>query len=263
MLRATLTLLASATVLMMPVSAWAEEQFTAKALVSAIEAQLEQKENMGDISVNLLGDYPEVIYRHANPMTVSLTVENIDTARGLFTVAAELKETANPSGPSIGKRFVVNGRYEEMVELPVATRRITGKEPITQADLTWASFPKRRILRETATSMEDLIGKAPRRSIAQGRPIAGDDVMQPLVVRKNDPITMTYENKMLRITANGVATQDGAVGERIGIRNATSQTTIYGVVTGPGAIVVKGRETTSITQNNISATPAGGNHELR
>jgi flagella basal body P-ring formation protein FlgA len=87
--------------------------------------------------------------------------------------------------------------------------------------------------------------------------------MQPLVVRKNDPITMTYENKMLRITANGVATQDGAVGERIGIRNATSQTTIYGVVTGPGAIVVKGRETTSITQNNISATPAGGNHELR
>ncbi|MBI1275212.1 flagellar basal body P-ring formation protein FlgA [bacterium] len=260
--RTVMTLLAGTTALMMPGLAAADD-FTAKQLTGAIQTQLEQNEKLGDVSVSLMGDYPQVLYHHEKPLTVSLHVDKLEVDRGIFSVTAELKEAANPDGPVVGKPFVVNGRFDEMVELPVAKRRIVGKEPVKIEDLTWASFPKRRLLRETLTSMEDVVGKAPKRSIPEGRPISNDDVMMPLIVRKNDPVTMIYESKMLHITANGTATQDGAVGDRIGIRNADSNTTIYGTITAPGTVSVRSREPVKMTDNNAATNAAGGNHAIR
>ena len=71
-------------------------------------------------------------------------------------------------------------------------------------------------------------------SSTQSANIGSTDV----VIRRNETVTLTYSVPGVTLSARGRALSDGAVGQSIRFVNLTSNRTVDGTVTGPGAASV-------------------------
>jgi len=86
--------------------------------------------------------------------------------------------------------------------------------------------------------VEQVIGKETRRILYPGRPILPGDIGAPAVVRRNQLVTLIYDNGALTITAEGRALARGGVGDHIKAMNMASHAVISGMVSAPGKIRV-------------------------
>jgi len=62
------------------------------------------------------------------------------------------------------------------------------------------------------------------------------DVGPPHLVRRGHPVELIYVRPGLRISALGVAQEDGALGDLVRVMNAESRRQLQGVVSGPGEV---------------------------
>jgi flagella basal body P-ring formation protein FlgA len=60
----------------------------------------------------------------------------------------------------------------------------------------------------------------------------------PILVKRGDTVTITTSNPNLAIAMQGTALMDGAQGQRIRVKNTTSNRVISGVVTKAGVVSV-------------------------
>ena len=83
-----------------------------------------------------------------------------------------------------------------------------------------------------------LVGKELRRPIAAGQPIFRNDVMEPLLVRRNQQVTMVLVRGALSIAVSGKALDDGSKGATVRVQNPTSKQIIEGEVANGGVVRV-------------------------
>ena len=152
-----------------------------------------------------------------------------DAASGRFTT---LLVATMENMPPIQVRL--SGRVQEMTELPVARRAMRPGDIVGVGDLQWARI-------KAALASNDLIrtpvqaeGQALRHAIQPGQPIRQADLGQPLVVSKGAPLLLQLNGPGLQITAQGVASEAGGVGEKIHVINPYSRAVMDAIVTGPG-----------------------------
>jgi flagella basal body P-ring formation protein FlgA len=62
------------------------------------------------------------------------------------------------------------------------------------------------------------------------------DLGPPHMVRRGHPVELIYARPGLRITALGVAQEDGTLGDLVRVINAESRRQLQGVVSGPGEV---------------------------
>jgi flagella basal body P-ring formation protein FlgA len=85
-----------------------------------------------------------------------------------------------------------------------------------------------------------------RRQLPAGAPIALADLTLPTQINRGDSVRLQLRVGALWLTGQGVALEPGAAGERIRVRNISSQAVLEAEVAGPGLVrVVPG--TTPIT----------------
>ncbi|MGE5554156.1 MAG: flagellar basal body P-ring formation chaperone FlgA [Betaproteobacteria bacterium] len=96
-------------------------------------------------------------------------------------------------------------------------------------------------------TLEEAEGKQVARSVPTGTPLSRTDVMVPVVIRRGDRVTLCAETGGLILTAQGLALEEGGIGEVIKVQNAQSNRTVEGVVRGAGQVLV-----------NLDGPPAGG-----
>lgn len=124
----------------------------------------------------------------------------------------------------------LTGRYDEMVDVPVLTKRQRAKHLITADDVTMEGVEKRRIRSNTVMDKDNLIGKMLRRSVGSSHQIASRDVMRPLLVERNALVNIVYETPYMSLRASAVALEDGAKGDVIRVRNSSSSRIVQAVV---------------------------------
>lgn len=142
----------------------------------------------------------------------------------------------------------VSGRYEETIELPVLKRQIRSGDVISENDLQLRNFPLSATRSDVVTDLSSLIGKSPVRTISMNRPIRGQEIAMPSVVKKNDLVKMTYKSGGMLISDNGQAMEDGAQGSLINVRNVASKKMIRAMV---------------ISANEVEIAPAGAQASQR
>jgi flagella basal body P-ring formation protein FlgA len=79
-----------------------------------------------------------------------------------------------------------------------------------------------------------LVGKVVRYPVREGAVVHGNDLTQPVVVKRSETVKVTWSNGGLSLSMSGVATKDGARGDLIQVQNPTSKKMIDAVIVGPG-----------------------------
>ena len=162
---------------------------------------------------------------------LDVNVQNLDLDQRSGRFSATLEVQADDATVT---SLRVTGRVQEMIDLPVAKRRIRPGEVIAAADLDWAHIRTGFARADVVKAPNEAIGLAAKHSIPPNQPIATADLGHPVVVQKGDSMILTLETPGLALSARGIATESGGVGERIQILNEYSKAILDAEITGPG-----------------------------
>src|ERR1700753_3723871 len=122
------------------------------------------------------------------------------------------------------------------VRIVVPAHDIGRGETIAESDLSYQMVASERVVSNTATSMDALVGMQTRRVLHQGESVRNDDVRHPILVTKGSTVTMTFDAPGITLTAMGRAMSGGGVGHNVTILTPASYRQISAVVTGPGTV---------------------------
>ena len=158
---------------------------------------------------------------------------NVEPRNGRFDISFELP------GSSAARRLPLRftGTAREMIEVATLTRGLRQGEVIKGSDVTIERRPKAEAGVE-GVSPEQAIGLATKAPMRAGQAVRQSDLMRPLIVLRNEPVTITYEVPGIVLTVRGKAAESGAVGDMLSVLNIQTNRTVQATVTGPGRVTV-------------------------
>lgn len=229
---------------MLSVAAIAEEKVgdyrvTLQQAEQAIAQELVRKGVGQDLQASIIGRRNQDLVQRPVPVAMDIAALEADTTGQRFTATLSFvtEATLNRPAQQLGS-IDVSGRYEEMVEVPVMKYRLSSGNIIHEDDVEWQKLPSTRVKREAVMDMAELVGKSVVRGLTPGRPVLADEVQQPPVVLRRSPVRISYQSNNLSIQAVGTAMQDGAVGDKIKVRNDDSGIEVDARVVARGQVEV-------------------------
>lgn len=136
------------------------------------------------------------------------------------------------------QRLRVIGTLTEMVDLPALTHRLLPGAVIQPGDLQTTHLRAASVRTEVARVPEQAIGKAVRRTLLPGQPLALADIGKPMLITKGMRVSMQLVTGGLTVMANGQAMEPGALGDRISVINPTSRAVVETEIIGTGQVRV-------------------------
>ena len=197
-------------------------------LKPAVQAALVNAGAAADADLEISFFTAPLLPQDAKP-DITVAQLELDKLSGRFSAQLDI---ATADAPNIELR--VTGRIQEMVDLPVARRRIMPGDVVAAADLDWAHLPRGLARGEVVHLPADAVGLSARQTIVPNQPIRIADLGRPVLVQKGDKMTLTLESPGLSLTARGTATEPGGKGERIRVLNELSHMIVDAEITGPG-----------------------------
>jgi flagella basal body P-ring formation protein FlgA len=178
---------------------------------------------------------------------------HVDPRSGRFDVVFDLPGRA--AAQRLPLRFT--GTVTETVQAATLMRPINSGEIITAADVAAERRPKAEV-GSYAISIKQAVGLAAKHPLRSGHVLRAGDLTKPVVVQRNEAVTIVYEVPGILLTLRGKALEAGAVGDAIGVLNTQSNRTIQATVAGPGRVTI------AATMPHVaSALPAGSPHLAR
>ncbi len=89
-----------------------------------------------------------------------------------------------------------------------------------------------------AVRLEDVVGKRVKRPVGKGNTVKRDYIGERLAIRKGDRVIIVVRNGNLRVSANGLARDDGATGDAVDVENLASGKVVSGIVVEPGVVEI-------------------------
>ncbi len=200
--------------------------------LAAVRAALIARGAAPDCDVTMPGFVPPII-----PLTgVSApVVTQLDFDRDMGRFTAILSVTGEAMEP-ISVR--VSGEVSDVVELPVAAVRLAAGAVAGPDDLRMARVHVASVRAEVARDPATVIGMQLKRQIPAGTPILVADLMRPTQINRGEPVRLQLQAGGLSLSGQGMALESGAAGERIRVRNVSSQAVLEAEVVGPGVVRV-------------------------
>lgn len=181
------------------------------------------------------------------PPMLDFTNTSFDASSGRFTTV--LQATGEGMTPV---QLRLSGRVLAMVEVPVPRRALMLGEVIRADDLQWTRLRAGVLRGEAVRQPVQAVGQAMRHAVAAGQPILLADLGRPVIVPKGTPLVLQLEAPGLQVTAQGVAVEAGALGERIRVMNPYSRVVLEAEITGAGqARVVAGAVPVAATPGQV------------
>lgn len=138
---------------------------------------------------------------------------------------ANVARTANPAR-QIGQPA------QAEAQVLVLVRDITRGDVITTNDVEMQAQPPGRTLR--GVDMDAAVGMEARRTMKAGQPVQASDIKAATVIKKGDPVAIVYIAPGVRLSVDGVAQNDAAMGQSVRVLNSYSKRSIDAVATGHG-----------------------------
>jgi flagella basal body P-ring formation protein FlgA len=167
------------------------------------------------------------------PATVVVNRLDYDSRTGRFAAAL----TA-PAEGSAAVQQVVSGAALALVDIPVPVRYLEPGDPIAENDLEWQRQRANLVGSNTVVTLEQLLGKTPRRALRPGEAIRVADLKPMVTVRKGSLVTVMLRTAALTATVQGKALDNGVTGEAIRVANTKSNRVLTATVVDSGTVVV-------------------------
>lgn len=145
--------------------------------------------------------------------------------------------TAYHGTKATGKGKTVSARVQQRVIAVVAGEKIVRGELIRRRQVRLQEVliddERQRYLSDTAL----VTGQVADRTINLGQLITPNAMMLPTVVSRRQQVAVQLNNGGIKITFNGIAQGQGAVGETIEVLNPKTKQRITATIVGPGKVV--------------------------
>lgn len=168
---------------------------------------------------------------------VSIAEATLDPRSGRFSAVVE-----TPSGDGRTTRQRIAGAAFETIEVPVAARPLGRDGVVTDADIDWIKVRADRVQAGIAIDPTEIVGMAVKRPVRAGEPLRLRDLSRPVLIERNELVTMILRSDFMTLTARGRALEDGAQGDTVRVRNERSNKTVLGRVIDAHTVVVEGTQ---------------------
>lgn len=105
------------------------------------------------------------------------------------------------------------------------------------------------------------VGMAARHDLRAGQVLHAADLMKPMIVQRNDAVTIVYQVPGLTLTLRGQAQEAGAFGDRIAVLNPQSKHVVQGVICGRDRVSVQAMTARFVENSAPPAVPRSSFNE--
>ena len=132
----------------------------------------------------------------------------------------------------------VTGTVELMIEAPHLVGNLSAGAVLTADDVVMRPVPLRFAESTGVTQFVDVVGMALTRSSRDGMMLKPSDVTTPLLIAKNDLVTIYFRKGPMTLTVKGQAITGAATGSPLQVLNLMSRRVISATALAPGAVEV-------------------------
>lgn len=141
-----------------------------------------------------------------------------------------------------GWKYNVAVRPDVSVPVVMPKSLITRDTVITADDLQLKKFNISNLREGLMTNMDEAIGLTSKRALQPGKPITRSELVQPVLVKRDQPVMIVSHTAGITASMPGVALKNGRKGDVIKVRNSSSQRIISGVVDDTGVVTTLAAE---------------------
>ncbi len=120
--------------------------------------------------------------------------------------------------------------------IPVAARAVQRGEQLNASHLADNLVNISSIRQGYALTDEDIVGKEAKRNIGQGEPFKSNSLDAPTAIKRGESVTLQAQAGSIKVLSSGVALADGRVGQKIRVRNSSSERIVTGIVLNQGLV---------------------------
>jgi flagella basal body P-ring formation protein FlgA len=201
---------------------------------AALRHALARRGLVGDIEFDLPVRAAKMMVAEGRKATVGAEIQHFDPNSRAFVA-----ELWAPADDPKAERLRISAQAFQMVDVPVANRRVLPKETIAKEDIDWVRMRNTAALSNILWTLDDLVGNSPRQPLTAGLPIRPHQVGPNHIVGRGETVTMIVRTPLMTLTAQGRALEDGAKGNTIRVLNVKSGRTVEGRVSGPNEVTLQ------------------------
>jgi flagella basal body P-ring formation protein FlgA len=123
-------------------------------------------------------------------------------------------------------------------QVVVTNRPLARGTTLTTADLRLAKRNLGKLRAGYLTDMSQALGNNIKRSLPIHTPLTASVLEAPHLIQRGEQVTLVSESSKVRVRVIAKALMDGALGDRIRVRNISSKQIVEGVVVSPGTVKV-------------------------
>ncbi len=205
----------------------------AEALNSLIVADLTERGLLaGGTNVNAMFDeQPGELFaaRTDNPIVLQslryIPASNRFTAR--FLIAGQSRYTD------------YSGRLDFSISAPHLTRSLPAGTILQTSDFVMRNIALQSAQGQNAPELDQLVGRQLLRQLREGTPVRFNDVAEPVLIARNDIVTIYLRTGALTLTVKGQALDDASRGQVVSVLNLLSNRVVQGIAINPGTVEIQ------------------------
>ncbi|MBL0318550.1 MAG: flagellar basal body P-ring formation protein FlgA [Alphaproteobacteria bacterium] len=204
------------------------------ALAEGSEHQSQLEEQISTAIADEIGADRISIHLDHTPATLSqsldqpvLAVNHVDRSKHTFDITITYPAASESSSLPADH---LKGSYDTWKQVPLVKIPIEKGQVIHEESLTTQWVKTSTVPHDTATQMSQITNSVAKRSLAEGKWVRTRDIEQPVLVKRNDLVTILYKTQNLTLQSQAIALEDGSKGDRIRLKNAESKKEFMGIV---------------------------------
>lgn len=197
---------------------------------------LERRNGLGDaanISLTFDRDVQDLRLEASNTGAMQPTSVRFEPRNGRFDVSFDIGNDTSTTPTKL--RFT--GTAVETVETAVLARDVDRNEVLQSSDVLTERRPKAVVGNDTAAPYR-AVGMQVRKQLRAGQALRIADLAKPVLVQRDQNVTLTFEATGLHLTIRGKALDNGAEGDVVSVLNLQSKRTVSGTVIGRGQVAI-------------------------
>jgi flagellar basal body P-ring formation protein FlgA len=128
------------------------------------------------------------------------------------------------------RKVTAPATIEVWSDVVIAAKPLGKFQPIHADDILIKKMNLARVPANVIASAEQVLGRRANRNIAANSILRSDQVEMAPVIKRGDVVQVIAESEVLKVTAKGLAKENGAKGDRIQVMNLGSKKIIYALV---------------------------------
>ncbi|WP_422377142.1 flagellar basal body P-ring formation chaperone FlgA [Roseibium sp.] len=136
------------------------------------------------------------------------------------------------------ERLILSGVATEMIEIAALMQPVRRGDILKEGDVDRLRLPRNKVPAGAVRDASEIVGKQARTNIRANAPLSHRDFQRPVLIRRGEKITVTFEMPGMKLTSRAQAMDDGAKGDVIDVMNLQSRRIVPAIVISRGQVRV-------------------------